>query len=66
MNMTGLSNTGVTAPVAGSAMQSQLDDRSQNVADDDFDVDREQPREEKKFDMINSSNPSYTLTTVNE
>jgi len=33
------------------------------VQDDDFDVDREQPREEKKFDAINSS---HTLTTVNE
>ena len=32
-------------------------------ADDDFDVDREQPREETKFDMINSS---QTLTTVHE
>ena len=36
---------------------------AQSPADDDFDVDREQPREEKKFDMINSSR---TLTTVNE
>ena len=34
-----------------------------NAADDDLDVDREMPREEKKFDMINSS---HTLTTVNE
>jgi len=32
-------------------------------AEDDFDVDREQPREEKKFEAINSS---HTLTTVNE
>ena len=32
--------------------------------DDEFDVDREQPREEKKFEMINSSH--HTLTTVNE
>ena len=32
-------------------------------ADDDFDVDREQPREEAKFDMINST---QTLTTVQE
>ena len=31
--------------------------------DDEFDVDREQPREEKKFEMINTSK---TLTTVNE
>ena len=30
---------------------------------DEFDIDREQPREEKKFDMINTS---HTLTTVNE
>lgn len=34
-----------------------------NNVEDDFDVDREQPREEQKFDMINSTN---TLTTVNE
>ena len=32
--------------------------------DDEFDVDREQPREEKKFEAINSSQKS--LTTVNE
>ena len=31
--------------------------------DDDLDVDRELPREEKKFEMINTSK---TLTTVNE
>ena len=31
--------------------------------DEDLDVDRELPREEKKFDMINTSK---TLTTVNE
>ena len=33
--------------------------------DDDFDVDREQPREEVKFEAINPS-LSHTLTTVNE
>ena len=32
--------------------------------DDEFDVDREQPREEKKFEAINQS--LNTLTTVNE
>ena len=32
-------------------------------AEDEFDVDREQPREEKKFDVINSS---HTLNTISE
>ena len=39
---------------------------NESIAEDDFDVDREQPREEKKFQAINSSEPSHTLTTVNE
>jgi len=55
MNLTGQANTrGLQTHIAAS------------LADEDFDDDRERPREEKKFDMINSSNPSNTLTTVNE
>ena len=39
------------------------DATSPPMNDDDLDVDRELPREEKKFEMINTSK---TLTTVNE
>ena len=55
MNLTGITNT--------HGLQTH---KAESLVDDDFDVDRERPREEKKFDMINSSNPSNTLTTVNE
>ena len=46
-----------------------LNASASSPTDDEFDVDREQPREEKKFDMINSSQitlDNKTLTTVNE
>ena len=54
-------------PTTAPGLQSQPNSTSSPAdKDDDFDVDREQPREEKKFDMINSSLNSHTLTTVNE
>lgn len=46
-----------------------LNASASSPTDDEFDVDREQPREEKKFEMINSSQitlDNKTLTTVNE
>ena len=61
---------GATHQPAGNALYQSMVVTS--PGEDDFDVDREQPREEKKFEqMINISQtngvqPTQTLTTVNE
>ena len=54
---------GVGAPPQQQQMTHNVVSASSPI-DDEFDVDREQPREEQKFEMINSSH--HTLTTVQE
>ena len=56
-------SAGVGAPPHQQQMTHNVVSASSPI-DDEFDVDREQPREEQKFEMINSSH--HTLTTVQE
>lgn len=53
----------LSGPRASATSSAAMQAHDKSAGDDEFDVDREQPREEKKFDAINES---QTLTTINE
>ena len=53
----------LSGPRASATSSAAMHAPDKSAGDDEFDVDREQPREEKKFDAINES---QTLTTINE